>query len=57
LKVAWHGENAQSKKGGRSLRLFLTTWTNVVPDVEVESIDYLSAMATPAPFLIAVSVE
>jgi hypothetical protein len=57
LRVAWRGENAQSKSAGRTLRLFLTTWTNVVPGGEVESIDYVSALATPAPFLIAVSVE
>jgi hypothetical protein len=57
LKVAWRGENAQSKSAGRSIRLFLTTWVNVAPDLEVESIDYVSALAVPAPFLIAISVE
>jgi hypothetical protein len=57
LKVAWSGENAQSKGTGRSIRLFLTTWTNVVPDLEIESIDYVSALTVPAPFLIAISVE
>ena len=57
LKVAWRGENAQSKSAGRSIRLFLTSWTNVAPGLEVESIDFISAMAVPAPFLIAVSVE
>jgi hypothetical protein len=57
LQVAWRGENAQSKSAGRSIRLFLTTWTNLVPDLEVESIDFVSAMGVPAPFLIAVSVE
>jgi len=57
LKVAWRGENETSKRAGRSLRLFLTSWTNVVPGVEIESIDYVSALATPAPFLIAVTVE
>jgi len=57
LTVAWQGENAQSKRAGRSIRLFLTTWTNLVPGLEVESIDFVSAMGVPAPFLIAVSVE
>jgi hypothetical protein len=37
--------------------LFLTSWTNVAPGLEVESIDFISAMTVPAPFLIAVSVE
>jgi hypothetical protein len=57
LQVAWRGENAQSKSAGHSIRLFLTTWTNLVPDLEVESIDFVSAMGVPAPFLIAISVE
>lgn len=57
LRVAWRGENAQSKSTGRSIRLFLTTWTNVVPEMEIESIDYVAGMAVPAPFLIAISVE
>jgi hypothetical protein len=57
LKVAWRGENAQSKSTGRSIRLFLTTWANVAPGLEIESIDFVSAMGGPAPFLIAISVE
>ena len=57
LRVAWRGQNAQSKSTGRSIRLFLTTWTNVVPEMEIESIDYVAGMAVPAPFLIAISVE
>jgi len=57
LKVAWQGANAQSKSAGHSIRLFLTTWTNVAPALEIESIDFVSALGVPAPFLIAVSVE
>ena len=57
LTVAWTGQNAVSKSAGQSLRLFLTTWTNPAPDVEIESLDYVSGMAVPAPFLIAVSAE
>jgi hypothetical protein len=57
LTVAWRGENALSKSAGRSIRLFLTTWTNVAPDVEIESLDYVSGMAVPAPFLIAITTE
>jgi hypothetical protein len=57
LKVAWTGENAVSKQAGSSTRLFLTTWTNLVPSVEIESIDYVSKMATPAPFLIAITAD
>ena len=57
LRVAWTGENAVSRKAGRKIRLFLTTWTNLVPEVPIESIDFVSAMATPAPFLIAITAE
>ena len=57
LKVTWKGENAQSKSVGRSIRLFLTTWTNVAPGLEIESIDFVSGMTVPAPFLIAITVE
>ncbi len=57
LKVVWTGENTVSRAAGQSLRLFLTTWTNVVPGFPIESIDFVSSMATPAPFLIAITVE
>jgi hypothetical protein len=57
LKVAWTGENAVSKKANHTIRLFLTTWTNLVPDLEIESIDFVSSMANPAPFLIAVTAD
>jgi len=57
LKEAWRGQNAVSKRAGRYLRLFLTTWTNVAPDIEGASIDYVSSMAGPAPFLIAITAE
>ncbi|HWX19987.1 MAG TPA: hypothetical protein VN578_08790 [Candidatus Binatia bacterium] len=57
LKVAWTGENAVSKKSKRAIRLFLTTWTNLVPDLEIDSIDFVSSMANPAPFLIAITAD
>lgn len=56
LKVAWTGENAVSKQNGGATRLFLTTWTNMVPGLEIESLDYVSSMAMPAPFLVAITV-
>ena len=37
--------------------LFRTSWDNPLPDVELKSIDFVSGMADPAPFLIAISVE
>ena len=55
--MAWKGANAYTETMGRSVRLFLTTWTNLAPDLEIENIDFVSALAVPAPFLIAISVE
>jgi hypothetical protein len=57
LKVGWTGANPVSRKAGTSLRLFLTTWTNLAPEVEIESIDYVSSMGLAAPFLIAVTAD
>ena len=57
LKVAWTGQNAVSKASNNSVRLFITTWTNLIPSAEIESLDYVSSMAGPAPFLIAISVD
>jgi hypothetical protein len=57
LTVAWTGANAMSRSANNTIRLFKTTWTNVVPALEIESIDYVSAMGQPAPFLIAITAE
>ena len=57
LKVAWTGENPSSQRAGRNIRLFLTSWTNLVPNVEIESVDFVSSVAIPAPFLIAITLD
>ena len=57
LMVAWTGANDVSKSKGLNIRLFKTTWVNLVPEAEVESIDFVSSMATPAPFLVAITAE
>ena len=57
LTVAWTGTNAVSKRTNNSIRLFLTTWTNLIPDDAIESIDFVSSQASPAPFLIAITVD
>jgi hypothetical protein len=57
LTLAWKGENGVSKRGNASIRLFMTTWNNVVPDLEIESLDFVSGMTNAAPFLLAVTVE
>ena len=57
LTVVWKGQNAISRGAGQSLRLFLTSWTNSAPEVEIQSLDFVSSMAVPAPFLIAITLE
>lgn len=52
--VAWTGANARSQSEGNRIQLFTLTWTNPREDVAVESIDFVSAMNDPAPFLIAI---
>jgi len=57
LKVVWKGQNPTSTKAKSYIRLFETTWTNMVPNIELESIDFISAMSQPAPFLLAITLE
>jgi len=57
LHVAWKGENNTSKAAKSYLRLFETTWTNIIPNTELESIDFVSKLSQPAPFLLAITVE
>jgi outer membrane lipoprotein-sorting protein len=53
LTLAWQRpHHAESPR-----RLFVTTWDNPRPDVPVATIDYVSAVALPAPFLLAITVE
>lgn len=55
LTLAWSGTNASG--GTKLFRLYRTTWTNIAPDAEIESVDYVSGMAGPAPFLIGITAE
>ena len=57
LTVAWQGTNTTGTNSGQASRLFLTTWTNPAPAVQIESIDYVSRLAVPAPFLISITAE
>jgi hypothetical protein len=55
--VAWTGENPESKKAGRKIRIFKTRFANPHPRETIEDIDYVSAMAGSAPFMVALTVE
>ncbi|HRY48263.1 MAG TPA: protein kinase [Candidatus Paceibacterota bacterium] len=56
-KVVWVGANPVTEKYGATLRLYQSTYENPHPDLEVNSIDFVSAMSSAAPFLIAMTVE
>ncbi|MCZ7639976.1 MAG: hypothetical protein M5U12_30360 [Verrucomicrobia bacterium] len=54
--VAWSGPNLANPNGPPK-SIYLTTWENPLPDVEITTIDYRSTGADSAPFLIALTVE
>ncbi len=51
--VVWGATNS----AGLYVRLFKTTWVNPMPETEVASLDYVSTMADPAPFLLSITAE
>ncbi len=55
--IAWSGSNAAAEGAGASLRLFKRTYDNPKPDLVIETVDFVSAGAESAPFLIAVTLE
>jgi hypothetical protein len=56
LRLAWQGQN-HAMANGPSVGLYRSTWDSSQPDQRIVSIDYHSAMANSAPFLIAITVE
>jgi hypothetical protein len=59
-RVAWTGENPDSKRLNKKLRLFMTTWENPSPNKKIVSIDYVTtdkAKIAGAPFCIAMTGE
>jgi hypothetical protein len=57
LNPVWKGENGVTKPTNSSIRLFMTTWTNLAPAVEIKSIDFVASTNIPAPFLIGITVD
>jgi hypothetical protein len=55
--VAWRGDNEPTRTHGRGVRLYHTQWDNPRAQVDIASIDYVSAMTHSGPFLIAITVE
>jgi serine/threonine protein kinase/WD40 repeat protein len=59
LTVAWTGENQKSRKAGRKVRLFKTTWNNPFPSLPVTRIDFTTAFQKDKAraFLVAITAE
>jgi RNA polymerase sigma factor (sigma-70 family) len=55
--VAWTGSNPAAENQGARLHLFDTTFVNPHPEKVIQTIDYDSAMAGSAPFMVALTVE
>ncbi|MCI0746832.1 MAG: serine/threonine-protein kinase [Verrucomicrobia subdivision 3 bacterium] len=55
--VAWQGTNPASRNMGMALRIYQFQWENPRPDTEVHTIDFVSSMEKPAPFLLAITAE
>ena len=55
--IGWSGYNAESRRQGRTIRLFKSTWQNPAPAETIRSIDFVSTASGPAPFLVAVTAE
>jgi len=55
--VVWTGSNPSAKDAKATLRLYLTSYDNPHPENEVVSVDFVSAMTTAAPFLVAMTIE
>jgi hypothetical protein len=59
-KVAWTGENPDSQRANKKLRLYLTTWENPKPGKKITAIDYVTTQKTEtaaAPFCVAMTGE
>jgi hypothetical protein len=58
-ELAWAGTNPAIKKKypNLSLRLYKTAFANPHPDLEISSIDYVSALSGVSPFLAGLTIE
>jgi hypothetical protein len=56
-RVAWSGENQATRKEGKAVRLYRSTWENPRPESVVKSIDIESKVKASAPFVVAITLE
>jgi hypothetical protein len=55
--IAWTGRNEASDKMGCNLQLYKYTVNNPYPDLEIQTLDFISEMTESAPFLVAITIE
>jgi WD40 repeat protein/serine/threonine protein kinase len=55
--VVWTGNTPLAAANGKTIRLWKRTYENPRPDVEIAHLDFVSAMAFPAPFVVAITIE
>ena len=55
--IAWAGYNPEAADSNASICLYKATFSNPRPDVEIQSIDFISAFSRAAPFLAAITAE
>ena len=58
-ELAWSGGNPRIKQRSPefSLRLYKTTFVNPHPELAVTSLDYVSTLEGPAPFLVGLTID
>ncbi len=55
--IAWTGESTASKEQGYKIQLYKYTVNNPYPDLEIQTMDFISEMTESAPFLVAITIE
>src|SRR5262249_35105717 len=55
--VVWSDSTPIAAENGQTIRLWKRTYETKRPDVEITHLDFVSAMAFPAPFVVAITVE
>ena len=55
-RIAWIGSHAAARDHDKQTRLVKFEWVNPHQELEIVSFDFVSSLADPAPFLVAVSV-
>ena len=51
--LVWSGRNHSNAEIG----VFVTSWDNPLPDTPIARLDFVSADASAAPFLLAITIE